>query len=382
MSFPFPFAGIWSFPLWPASASVGSRSVDHLFLFELAVAAAMTLGIFGSIFYFAIKYRRRSPDERPRPIRGSIALETFWSVVPLLFMLVMFAWGAQIYYRYADPPKNSLQIYVIGKQWMWKMQHPDGQAEIDELHVPVGQPVQLIITSQDVIHSFFLPAFRIKRDAVPGMYTTEWFQATRPGTYHIFCAQYCGTNHSQMIGSVYVMKPADYEAWLAGTGRGESLAAAGEKLFTRMGCVNCHVINPRCPSLAGLYMKQVPLSDGRIVLADEAYLRESILDPGAKIVAGFPNIMPSFRGLVTEEGVLELIAYIRSLGTPALAGPGAGIGGGQQMGAAAGPGAVSAREERAREHTYPRHENPHTWQSGGSTEIQPRTGTEMETPEQ
>ncbi len=369
-----PLADIWSFPLWPVSASEGSRAMDRLFVFELVVSVAMTALIFGTIFYFAIRYRRRTPDERPRPIRGSIAIETIWTVGPLLVMLVMFGWGAYVYFDYANPPKNALQIYVVGKQWMWKLQHPDGQAEIDELHVPVGRAVQLIITSQDVIHSFFMPAFRIKRDAVPGAYTTEWFTATRPGTYHIFCAQYCGTNHSQMAGSVYVLKPADYEAWLASAGGGDSLAGAGHKLFDRLGCVNCHVLNPRCPTLDGLYGKQTPLADGRIVRADDAYIRESILDPGAKIVAGFPNIMPSFRGLVTEEGVLELIAYIKTLGAPALAGEGAGIGGGQQMGEAAGESAVGTGEERAREHVFPPESNPHTSQAGQESEIQPGSG--------
>ena len=316
-----PFTQAFPVPLWPTAASPAAREMDALFLSELAVSALMVLLIFGCIFVFAIKYRRRSPDERPRPIRGSMALETVWSAIPLVIFLVFFFWGAKIFFANAGPPSDSMQIYVIGKQWMWYVQHSEGQREINELHVPAGRNVQLIITSQDVIHSFFIPAFRIKKDAVPGMYTTEWFHATEPGSYHLFCAQYCGTSHSHMIGTVYVMKPAAYQQWLTG-GRGESMAVAGAKLYQRLGCANCHGVI--CPSLDGVYMKNVGLADGRIVRADEAYLRESILEPGAKIVAGYPNVMPSFRGQVRETEILELIAYIRSLGTPALAGQGAG----------------------------------------------------------
>lgn len=368
-----PLADIWSFPLWPTSASTMSREVDHLFVLELAICAAVSFLIFLTITYFAIRYRRRSEDERPRPIHGSLLLESIWSIIPLFVFLVFFGWGAKIYFDNGDPPKNSLQIYVVGKQWMWYVQHPDGQREIDELHVPAGRPVQLIITSQDVIHSFYMPAFRIKKDAVPGMYTTEWFQATKPGTYHLFCAEYCGTNHSHMIGSIYVMSPADYEQWLSGGGRGETMAGAGEKLFTRLGCVNCHVVNARCPNLNGVYMKQRPLADGRIITGDEAYLRESILDPGAKIVAGFPNIMPSFRGLVTEEGLLQLIAYIKSLGAPALAGPGAGISGSQ-----AG-GRVPLREQQGEQRAFPGAGNPHVPQSEKAGVIETAPGRRTET---
>ncbi len=362
-------------PVWPRAGSAMADQVDGLFLLEMAIALAMTLLIFGTIFVFAIKYRRRSPDERPRPIRGSMALETLWSAIPLVVFMGFFFWGARIFYANADPPKDALQIYVVGKQWMWYVQHPEGRREIDELHVPLGRPVQLILTSQDVIHDFFLPEFRIKKDAVPGMYTTEWFRATETGSFHLFCAQYCGTNHSHMIGTLYVMKPADYAQWLGG-GRGESMAQAGAKLYQRLGCDNCHGVI--CPTLRGLYMKGVGLADGRVVRADEAYIRESILDPGAKIVAGFPNIMPSFRGQVTEVGILELIAYIKSLGEPAMAGPGEGTGAGQGMGTASGIGAPSAREQQGLENMPPPSPNPHSVQSDRSHEIQPRVGGEVE----
>jgi cytochrome c oxidase subunit 2 len=361
-------------PLWPTAASPAARHMDALFLAELSVSAAMVLLIFGTILVFAIKYRRRSPNERPRPIRGSTLLETIWSAIPLVIFLVFFFWGAQIFFANADPPADSMQIYVVGKQWMWYVQHPEGRREINELHVPVNRDVQLIITSQDVIHSFFVPAFRIKKDAVPGMYTTEWFHATKPGAYHLFCSQYCGSGHAQMIGTVYVMKDADYQQWLAG-GRGESMAVAGGKLYQRLGCANCH--GRICPTLDGVYMKNVPLADGRIVRADEAYLRESIVDPGAKIVAGFPNVMPSFRGQVSETEILELIAYIRSLGTPALAGPGEGIGAGQGMGAAAGVAAPGERQQQGLENAAPANANPRTMQGEREREVQKLEGGEV-----
>jgi cytochrome c oxidase subunit II len=348
--------------------------MDALFLLELGISVAMVLLIFGCIFLFAVKYRRRSPNERPRPIRGGIMLEATWSAIPLLVFLFLFFWGAKVFFANADPPKDAMRIYVIGKQWMWYIQHPSGQREINELHVPAGRDVQLIITSQDVIHSFFIPAFRIKKDAVPGMYTTEWFRATAPGSYHLFCAQYCGTSHSHMIGTVYVLKEADYQQWLAGA-RGEPMAVAGGKLYQRYGCVNCHGVI--CPSLDGLYMKQVPLADGRIVRADDAYLRESILDPGAKIVAGYPNLMPSFRGVLSEVEVLELIAYIRSMGTPALAGEGTGLGAGQGMGTAEGLASPTERQQQGNQNAYPPNANPHTMQGERSSEVQKREGGEV-----
>jgi len=311
-----PLADIWSFPLWPESASAGSRGVDHVFIFLLIVCGAMTAAIFLTIFYFAIKYRRRSEEERPRPPRGNLPLELVWTAVPLGIFLFIFGWGAKVYYENLNPPSDAMQIYVVGKQWMWQLQHPEGQREINELHVPVGWPVELVLTSQDVIHSFYVPAFRIKRDAVPGRYATAWFRATTPGRYHLFCAEFCGTEHSHMTGWVYVMSQADYEQWLSGAVGGESMAGVGKRLFQKLGCANCH--GRICPSLDGLYTKGVRLADGRVVTADDDYLRESILDPGAKVVAGFPNIMPSFKGVVSEEDLLKLIAYIKSQGSPAM----------------------------------------------------------------
>ncbi|HUO33161.1 MAG TPA: cytochrome c oxidase subunit II [Bryobacteraceae bacterium] len=312
-------------PLFPVEASTLAPQVDHLFYFLMAVATFFTVGIFLTIFYFAIRYRRRSESELPAPVHGVISLEILWSVIPFGLTMVMFVWGASVFFHASRPPDDAQQIYVVGKRWMWKLQHMEGQREIDELHIPVGRPVKLTMTSEDVIHSFFVPAFRTKADVLPGRYTTTWFQPTKPGKYHIFCAQYCGTKHSAMIGWVYVMEPQAYQAWLSGGTTG-SLASTGEKLFQDLACANCHHLNDqgRCPNLRNLFGSAVPLSDGRTVKADEAYIRESILNPSAKVVAGYQPIMPTFQGLVTEEGVLQLIEYIKSLTPkPMPAAPGA-----------------------------------------------------------
>ena len=304
--------------LFPVQASTFAPDVDHLLYFLLAVAVFFSLAIFSAIFYFAIRYRRRSENELPRAIHGGMALEILWSVIPLGLTMVMFTWGASIYFNESRPPDNALDIYVVGKQWMWKLEHLGGQREINELHIPVGRAVRLTMTSEDVIHSFFVPAFRTKQDAVPGRYTTTWFTPTKAGKYHLFCAEYCGTNHSRMGGWVYVMAPRDYEAWLSGGTSGGSLAENGQKLFDELACGNCHKPDGsgRCPSLTGLFGKTVQLAGGATVKADEGYIRESILQPQAKIVAGYGPIMPTFQGLVTEEGVMQLIEYIKSLGPP------------------------------------------------------------------
>jgi len=304
--------------LFPVQASTFAPDVDHLLYFLLAVAVFFSAVIFCSIFYFAIRYRRRSENELPRAIHGGMALEILWSVIPFGLTMVMFTWGASIYFNESRPPDNALDIYVVAKQWMWKLEHLEGQREINELHIPVGRAVRLTMTSEDVIHSFFVPAFRTKQDVVPGRYTTTWFKPTKAGTYHLFCAEYCGSNHSRMGGWVYVMEPRDYEAWLSGGTSGGSLAENGQKLFDELACGNCHKPDGsgRCPSLTGLYGKTVQLAGGGTVKADEGYIRESILQPQAKIVAGYGPIMPTFQGLVTEEGVTQLIEYIKSLGPP------------------------------------------------------------------
>jgi cytochrome c oxidase subunit 2 len=305
-------------PLFPESASNFAPDVDHLLYYLVAVSVFFTVLIFASIFYFAIRYRRRSDNELPKPIHASLVLEIAWSVIPFGLTMVMFAWGANIFFKESRPPKDAMQIYVVAKQWMWKLQHMEGQREINELHIPVGRPVKLTMTSEDAIHSFFVPAFRTKQDVVPGRYSTTWFTATKPGKYHLFCAEYCGTKHSGMTGWIYAMEPQDYQAWLSGGRSFGSLAENGEKLFQDLACGNCHKADGsgRCPSLVGLYGRSVQLADGRFVNADEAYLRESILQPNAKIVAGYQPLMPTFQGQVTEEGVLELIEYIKSLAPP------------------------------------------------------------------
>ena len=300
---------------WVPAASEWAAKSDWLQFYLIAWMVFFTAVIFVGVFAFAVKYRRRSPDERPRPILGSLPLELTWTFIPLLIGMTMFFWGAMLYYEYAAPPEDAMEVYVVGKQWMFHLQHPDGQREINELHVPVGRPVKLSMTSEDVIHSFFVPAFRMKRDVIPGRYTTVWFTPTRAGVYRLFCAEYCGTRHSIMGGWVYVLEPAEYEAWLAGGGS-ESMAARGEQLFSQMGCASCHQVNTqgRCPNLTGVFGQPERLQNGQTVMVDEAYVRESILNPSAKVVAGFQNIMPSFQGQITEQNLLQLIAYVKSIG--------------------------------------------------------------------
>lgn len=317
-----------SLSLFPPRASAMAGELDALYMFLVVISTVMTLLIFFFVFFFAVKYRRRSPnDPPPRPIHGSIILETAWSVLPFLVMLIMFAWGTRLYYQeYTPPPKNTLDIYVTGKQWMWKVQYTGGQKEINELHVPTGRAVKVTLASEDVIHSFYIPAFRIKHDVVPGHFQTVWFEPTKPGRYHLFCAEYCGTNHSKMGGWVTVMEPAAFEKWLSGGNTGGSMVDQGQKLFEQYGCVTCHVLDQkgRCPSLRNVFGHVVSLEGGATVLADEAYLRESILNPNAKIVAGYPrDTMPVFRGQISEEGLLQLIVYIKSLSNPGTAAPAA-----------------------------------------------------------
>jgi cytochrome c oxidase subunit 2 len=247
-------------------------------------------------------------------IEGSTPLELTWSIIPMGVFLVIFFWGAVVYFQERTPPRDATEVYVVAKQWMWKLEHAEGQREINELHIPVGRDVKMIMTSQDAIHSFYVPAFRIKQDVLPGRYTVAWFRATKPGTYHLFCAEYCGTQHSGMIGSVVVMEPAQYETWMSAGSNGP-LSAGGQKIFAELGCVTCHRTDApgRGPNLQGLFGRPVQLEDGRTVIADENYIRESILDPGAKVVKGFKPVMPTFQGLVSEEQLNALVAYVKSL---------------------------------------------------------------------
>jgi len=307
---------MWTdFPLFPARAASFADRVDPLYFFLIAVTVFFSVGIFLTITVFAIKYRR-SVHPKAEQIEGSLAVEAIWSIIPLGIALFIFVWGASVYFSYAAPPKNALRIYGTAKQWMWKFQQADGQREINELHVPVGRDVAVTLISQDVIHSFFVPAFRVKMDVLPNRYRTVWFHPTRTGTYHLFCAEYCGTSHSGMIGWVVVMEPADYEAWLASGGEG-SLASSGEKLFRHFGCISCHRADKgaRGPDLASLYGREIHFQDGTTAVADENYIRDRILGPRqpGRLVAGWQQIMPVFQGQVNEEEMLELIAYIKSL---------------------------------------------------------------------
>jgi cytochrome c oxidase subunit 2 len=303
------------FPLFPEQASTMATRVDTLFFFLVAVSVFFVALIFSLIVVFAVKYRRRAEDERPAPIEGNFWLEVVWSVIPLGLTMVMFVWGAIIYFDIFSPPNDALEISIVGRQWMWKAQHPEGQSEINELHVPLGQPVKLTMTSEDVIHDFFLPAFRVKQDVLPGRYTALWFEPTKAGEFPLYCAEYCGTQHSGMIGRVVVLEPTEFQKWLSGGATGMSMADLGASLFQRFGCETCHRTGGTIqgPSLTGLFGKTVQLEGGATVVVDEDYIRESIVDPRAKIVAGYQPIMPTFKGLISEEGLLQLIAYIKSL---------------------------------------------------------------------
>jgi cytochrome c oxidase subunit 2 len=303
------------FPLAPEQASTMATRLDELFYFLVGVSIffAALIGIF--ILVFVIKYRRRSDDDKPPVVAGDLRLEILWTVVPLGLTLVIFYWGAKLYFITYQPPPDALEIIVVAKQWMWKAQHPDGQQEIDQLHIPVGRAVKLLLTSQDVIHDFFVPAFRVKTDVLPGRYTALWFEATKPGEFHLFCAEYCGTQHSGMVGRIVAMAPSEYETWLSGRAPGVTMAESGARLFQRFGCVSCHTETDtgRGPSLMGLFGRTVKLQDGGTVVADENYIRESIVNPRARIAAGYQPLMPTFKGLIGEEGIVEIVAYVKSL---------------------------------------------------------------------
>ena len=303
-------------PFLPPSASTLSDRVDALYLYLVGITTFFTLLITGVLLFFMIRYRRRSPHEIPRPIAGSHRLETVWTVIPFLIAMSFFVWGSKLYFEQSVPPNTAVEVYVVGKQWMWKFQHTTGQREINEMHVPLGRKIKLIMTSEDTIHDLFIPAFRVKADVLPGKYTTQWFEATKPGTYHLFCAEYCGMDHSGMIGSVIVMEPAEFDNWLAGSSSQQSPALAGQQLYQTLGCVSCHGVageGGRGPALAGIFGSRIFLRGGGSLKVDDAYIRESIVDPQARIVSGFGPIMPTFQGQVTEEQLLQILAFIKSL---------------------------------------------------------------------
>jgi cytochrome c oxidase subunit 2 len=305
---------LWDFPLLPETASTAAERLDPLFWTWVALTGGVALGIFLVLAFFLVAYREGSGADRTPGRAPTRVIEWTWTLVPLAIFLGMFGWAAWLYYLEETPPANALTIFVVGKQWMWKVQHPEGQREIDELHVPVGRPVRLVLTSQDVIHDFYVPAFRIKHDVLPGRYYSEWFKATKVGEYHLFCSEYCGTSHARMQGKVVVMAPADYAAWLARGNPAGTLAAQGAALFRRNGCTGCHgpAAAVHAPPLAGIYGKPQPLAGGGFALADEAYLRDAILLPNKQVVAGYDPIMPSFKGQLGEDEILALLAYIKA----------------------------------------------------------------------
>jgi cytochrome c oxidase subunit 2 len=306
------------FQLFPESASTTAPRVDALYFFLNSVTAFFTVLIFVAIVFLALYYRRSAVRDRTRirPKSKVWLLEYVWIAIPLVLAMVMFAWGARVYFELRTPPADAIEIAVVAKQWMWKVQHPQGRSEINELHVPLGRPVRLRMISEDVIHSFFIPEFRTKMDVLPGNYTSLWFEATRPGVYHLYCTEYCGTDHADMKGRVTVLQPAEYAAWLSGgTAESRPAPAAGEQLFAEFRCQACHEgrAEPKSPSLRGLYGGRVALSDGRVVTADDSYLRESIINPLAKVAAGYEPLMPTYAGQLSEEQVFHLIAFIKSL---------------------------------------------------------------------
>jgi cytochrome c oxidase subunit 2 len=312
----------------PFAAPVASKEagdIDLLWWFLCAVSLVMTVVIFIGVIGFALKYRAK-PGVGPTQLHGHTALEITWSIIPFLVMLVMFWWGTDLFFAAQSPPKDAMEIFVVGKQWMWKVQYPDGTREINALHVPVGQAVKLTMASEDVIHSFGIPVFRVRHDVVPGHYDSLWFRATKPGHYRFYCTEYCGDRHSQMNGWVDVLDENEYSKWASGGGSGGTLAEQGLALFAQNGCSTCHLMNEqgRCPILKGLYNKPVELDDGRTVIADDAYLRACILNPSSRKVKGFdPSVMPNYQGQLSEENVIQLIAYIKSLAAPAVTTQGA-----------------------------------------------------------
>lgn len=301
--------------LRPTPASTSADSFDKLFFTLTGLTLLFTALIFGAIFYFMIKYRRRSDEEIPPETQPSMVLEVTWIVIPTLICAGLFFWGASLFFGNARPPQGSMEVFVVGKQWMWHLQHAEGQREINELHVPVDVPIRLTMTSEDVIHDFAVPAFRMKMDVIPGRYTSEWFRATEVGRYHLFCDQYCGMLHSGMIGTVVVMSPTDYAQWLRDNAAPKSTIEMGQELFSRLACDTCHLPDGSGagPALQGKFGKQVTLSGGQTRVMDEAYIRQSILDPASLPLPNYRQVMPTFRGQVSEEQILQLIAYIKSL---------------------------------------------------------------------
>jgi len=314
---------MFNFPLVPDQASTTAHRVDLVFLVELSIVVFFSVLIFSLILFFSIRYRRSSKANRDNPPTSGTMIEVIWFGIPIMITFGLFLLGTLIFFELYAPPGDASTIYVVGKQWMWKLKHPEGKSEINELHVAVGRAVELRMTSEDVIHSFYVPAFRVKQDVLPGRYTSIWFRPTKPGKYHLFCAEYCGTSHSAMGGWVTVMEPADYERWLTeGTESNSSMADQGRELFVKHHCAGCHGAEStvKAPKLEGVYGRPVPITEGNetqphFVVADDRYIRSSILLPKSQVVAGYAPVMPSFQGQISEDDLLTIIEYIKSLGS-------------------------------------------------------------------
>jgi len=302
------------FSLFPEAASSYAGDIDAVYIFLIGVTVFFSTLISIALLWCMLRYRRRE-GHQAQQIEGSLLLELSWSIVPLLICLFVFGWGAKIFYNVLTPPKDAMEFYVTGKQWMWRIQHPTGQREINQLHVPVGEKIVLKMISEDVNHSFWIPAFRVKADVVPGLYSSIWFEATKVGEYHLFCAEYCGTKHSKMGGQVVVMDPSDYQAWLDAEPAGVTPVEAGRLLFENLRCDTCHAAGSgqRGPDLAGRFGRSVTLADGQTMRFDEDYVRESMLEPTRRVSAGFQPVMPTYQGQVNEDQIQKIIAYLKSL---------------------------------------------------------------------
>ncbi|MBS0526511.1 MAG: cytochrome c oxidase subunit II [Proteobacteria bacterium] len=302
-------------PFWPHEASAYSAEIDHLALAFTVLIVLLSAPVFVLMIIFAVKYRRGRTADRRHPVNSRIGFEISWAVIPFAAMLVFYVWSTRLYFQQHHPPGNALEIQVVAKQWMWKFQHPGGQREINELHVPIGRPILLTLASQDVIHDLYVPALRLKQDVVPGRYTSLWFDADTVGVYRLQCSQFCGADHAVMGGYVHLLSPSDYARWLEQAGTDMSLASQGAALFRTRGCSGCHgaAATVKAPKLEGLFGHEVPLSDGSVVTADAQYIRDSILMPHAQVAAGYPDIMPTFQNVLAEDDVLKLVAYIKSL---------------------------------------------------------------------
>lgn len=305
--------------LWPVAASAKAVETDQLILAFTVLTLALTVPVFIAITWFALRYREGSEADRsPSGIRSNL-IEISWMLIPFLLTLVFFVWGARVFVESKNPPPDAMVVEVIGRQWMWKFQHPTGQSEINDLHLPIGQPIKLRIISQDVIHALYLPAVRMQVAALPDRYTEMWFKADKVGTFHLYCSEYCGTDHSVMGGKVTFMNPGDYQDWLVHAGAQQGIVAAGRALYEAYGCASCHEPGSpvKAPSLAGLYGSKVALADGRTVVADDEWLRQKILNPnGDKLAGGGKQVMPSFAGRIPEDELNRIVDFIKAYPRP------------------------------------------------------------------